>query len=113
MTPEQRKEVVKKFDNAKVKSKAPPITESDLPCCSHSTVCYQGDDVESSGEARMNPTLCKMSVSAEDSNISTLPVATLKAMWNKAEEYLKSGNSVVPAWKVKSCSFSYWCCSSF
>ena len=110
MTPEQRKEVVKKFDNAKVKSKAPPITESDLPCCSHSTVCHQEDDAESSGEARMNPTLCKMSVSAKD---STLPVATLKAMWNKAEEYLKSGNSVVPAWKVKSCSFSYWCCSSF
>ena len=38
-----------------------------------------------------------MSVSVENCNISTLPQATLSAMWNKAEEYLKSSNSVLPA----------------
>ena len=35
-----------------------------------------------------------MSVSVENCNISTLPQATLTAMWNKAEEYFRSSNGI-------------------
>ena len=38
-----------------------------------------------------------LSISAADSNISTLPKATLEAMWDKAEEYLQSNIDVVSA----------------
>jgi len=38
-----------------------------------------------------------MSISAEDSNISILPRATLEGMWNKAEDYLQSNVDVVAA----------------
>ena len=38
-----------------------------------------------------------MSISAEDSNISILPRATLQGMWNKAEDYFQSNVDVVAA----------------
>ena len=38
-----------------------------------------------------------MSVSVENCIVSTLPQATLMAMWNKAEEYFRSSNGILPA----------------
>ena len=90
MTPDQRKALVQKFDSTKIKSATFSVlsSEPDLPCCSYS---YQKGD--SSG-VRLDTASQKMSVSVENCNISTLPQATLSAMWNKAEEY---SNGVLPA----------------
>ena len=93
MTPDQRKELVQKFDSAKIRSTTLSVvsSEPDLPCC-----IYSHQKADSSG-SRLDSASQKMSVSVENCNISTLPQATLNAMWNKAKEYLKSSNSVLPA----------------
>ena len=84
MKPEQRKQLVKQFDSMKLKcitvSSTLPVSQSTIPSVSH--------------ERQLSKHL---SISAADSNISTLPKATLEAMWNKAEDYLQSSVDVVAA----------------
>ena len=90
MTPDQRKALVQKFDGTKVKSAMFSVlsSESDYPGCSNS---------QQKGGSKFESAPRRMSVSVENCNISTLPQATLTAMWNKAEEYLRSSNGILPA----------------
>ena len=71
MTPDQRKALVQKFDSARIKSRA--LSVSDIPCCSYSVSSHQDGGNSAS-------TLQKMSISVENCNISTLPMATLTSM---------------------------------
>ena len=87
MKPEQRKQLVKQFDSMKLKC----ITvASTLPVSQtmQSTIL----SVSQEGQASKH-----LSISAVGSNISTLPKATLEAMWDKAEDYLQSSVDVVAA----------------
>lgn len=81
MTPDQRKSVVKRFDSATVKS---PVS-----CSQYSENCP--------GESSVSTQQRKMTISVQDSGITMLPFATLDFMWKKAEDYLASSNSVMPA----------------
>ena len=88
MKPEQRKQLVKQFDNMKLKCiTIPPVSQTTQSTTSSAP--QEGQEY--------NQTSKHLSISAADSNICTLPKATLDAMWNKAEEYLKSSNGVLPA----------------
>ena len=90
MTPDQRKALVQKFDGTKVKSAMFSVlsSESHYPGCSNS---------QQKGSSKFESAPRRMSVSVENCNISTLPQATLTAMWNKAEEYFRSSNGILPA----------------
>ena len=88
MKPEQRKQLVKQFDNMKLKCiTIPPVSQTTQ--LTTSSVPQEGQEY--------NQVSKHLSISAADSNICTLPKATLDAMWTKAEEYLKSSNGVLPA----------------
>ena len=78
MTTEQRKYVLKRFDSAKVKNPACPRSSS-----------------RSLASSSSHPK--KLSIAAKDSGITVIPIATLDFMWSKADEYLLSSTSVLPA----------------
>ena len=92
MTPDQRKALVF-FHTTKIKS-ARFSALSSKPNYSCSNYSHQKDD--SSG-SRFHSASGKMSISVENCNISTLPQATLMAIWIKAKEYFKSNNGVLAA----------------
>jgi len=132
MTPEQRKEVVKRFDSLKVKCGTTTSVLSQSMQASSSVAQFGSEDklstqIKQSAQTGLstittgqitqpsisvtdveqhlqdgtstNLAACggHMSISAEDSNISILPRATLEGMWNKAEDYLQSNVDVVAA----------------
>ena len=88
MKPEQRKQLVKQFDNMKLKCiTIPPVSQTTQ--LTTSSVPQEGQEYSQVSK--------HLSISAADSNICTLPKARLDAMWTKAEEYLKSSNGVLSA----------------
>ena len=93
MKPEQRKELIKQFDSLKVKCPyqamaTPPVSlQDEISQTSLSQLRSEGTEQVVNG----------MTISAYDSNILTLPTATLEAMWDKANEYVKSKVDVVAA----------------
>ena len=93
MKPEQRKELIKQFDSLKIKCPnqamaTPPVSlQDEISQTSLSQVRSEGAEQVVNG----------MSILACDSNILTLPTATLEAMWDKANEYVKSKVDVVAA----------------
>ena len=93
MKPEQRKEIVKQFDSMKLKCITVTSTSLVSPSIQSgvTTLSVTQDGQEHNQASKY------LSISAADSNISTLPKATLEAMWNKAEEYLQSKVDVVAA----------------
>jgi len=91
MNTEQRKQLVKQFDNMRLRCSAAAAT---VQCTSQSTPT--GLFATDRGHGTDQPSK-HLSVSVDDSNISSLPKATLEAMWSKAEEYLLSKVDVVPA----------------
>ena len=50
-----------------------------------------------SGEGQMQSRHKQLSISAWACGISTLPFATIDAVWSKAEEYLQASNDVAQA----------------
>ena len=83
MDQDETKELIKQFDSMKVKCPSqamatPPVPLQQIPQMSLSQL--------QSEEA--NQVVNHMSISADDSNILTLPKVTLEAMWDKANEYI-------------------------
>ena len=93
MKPEQRKELIKQFDSMKVKCPSqemvtPPVSlQNQMPQTSLSQLRNE----------EANQAVNHMSISADNSNILSLPKVTLEAMWDKANEYIKSKVDVVAA----------------
>ena len=77
MRAEQRHEIVSTFEKAKLPRSLSQSTHSVSDCSPSSTVY--------------------LSISAEDSGISTIPLVTLSAMWDKASELLSQENGITPA----------------
>ena len=84
MKRKQRKQLVAKFDSMKLKcitiASTPPVSESAQSASSVTQVASK-----------------YLSISAADSNITSLPKATLEAMWDKAKEYVQSKIDVMTA----------------
>ena len=80
MRAEQRREIVSTFEKAKLLRSLSQSTHSVSECdnSSPSSTVY-------------------LSISAEDSGISTIPLVTLSAMWDKASELLSQENGITPA----------------
>ena len=99
MTHEQRKAALKRFDSAKVKGSSfsfPSFCGSVAsPSPSSQTSQDSSTALEGEGSSLLHPK--QLSTSVRSCGISTLPFATLDAMWSKAEEYLNSSNNVVQA----------------
>lgn len=83
MTSEQCKSAISRFDSAKVK------------CAGVSAPLLSIDPPPATSTTKELPR--QLSITAEESGISTLPFATLSSIWSKAEEYLNSSNLVLPA----------------
>ena len=77
MRPEQRREVISRFDRATVGSKLPRL----------------GRNQE---EAAVSTEHC-LSISAAESGINKLTLKTLQHMWDKAEKLLSTSNAITPA----------------
>ena len=82
MTPEQRREVVTAFENAKLPRNSSYQMEENLESAVD-TSSFQAETI--------------LSVSAEDSGIISIPLVTLSGMWNKASELLSTENAITPA----------------
>ena len=99
MTPEQRRIIVKQFDDASLHKSKYTSSELDKASRCASQVLPSGSESECGGASSVSSASCNtsMSVTSEDCGIVILPQATLKSMWTKAEEYLMSASDVVPA----------------
>ena len=89
MKPEQRKELIKQFDSIKVKCPSQAMATPLVP--------LQQMPQTSLSQLRSKEANQVVSISADDSNILTLPKVTLEAMWDKANEYITSKIDVVAA----------------
>ena len=78
MTSQQRRDIVSTFENAK------------LPRLQNAK-----DRPESIATPSSSGTI--LSVSAEDSGITSIPLVTLTSMWNKASELISTPNGITPA----------------
>ena len=76
MRPEQRRQIIARFDKATLKSRL-----------SVPQLCNQKDVNKEK----------HLSIRVEDSNISKLTLATLQFMWDKAEKLLATKNAITPA----------------
>ena len=94
---EQKKAALKHFDSAKVKGSSFSFPSSCGSVASSGPSSQPSQDsstaLEGEGSSLLHPK--QLSMSARSCGISTLPFATLDAMWSKAEEYLNSSNNVV------------------
>ena len=77
MRPEQRREVITKFNKATMKSKQPATVAAN-------------SDVASSSYRRI-------AVSPQSSGITKLTITTLQHIWEKAEELMNNDNAITPA----------------
>ena len=93
MTADQRRALVKRFDLA-------PLQVSKIGE-QQGEASFSGEGDQSfTGGAQAGPAIStapKLSVTAENSGIQTLTFETVRCIWVKAEEYLKSKSDVVPA----------------
>ena len=96
MMHEQKKAALKHFDSAKVKGSSFSFPSSCGSVASSGPSSQPSQDsstaLEGEGSSLLHPK--QVSMSARSCGISTLPFATLDAMWSKAEEYLNSSNVV-------------------
>ena len=76
MTTEQRRAIVHAFDNAKLNASSERCQSLVISPVTNSAA---------------------LSISAEDSGISSIPLVTLNAMWKKAAELLSHDNGITPA----------------
>ena len=90
MKPEQRKELIKQFDSMKVKCPYQAMATPPTPLQDQMSL----SQLQSKGTVQV---VGDKSISANDSNILTLPKMTLEALWDKANEYIKSKVDVVAA----------------
>ena len=84
MRPDQRQTIVNNFQKANLPERSTISVMSTNAQCS-STSCS------------LETTTCGLSISAEDSGISTIPLVTLEGMWTKAKELLSHKNAITPA----------------
>ena len=84
MRPDQRKCVIKAFDDFTPTFSAVTSVVNDSHLC------------VGSSSTLSNPTQC-LSVTAEDSNIISIPLVTLHGMWSKANSLLQLGNAITDA----------------
>ena len=82
MRPEQRRISLQHFQEARLCS-TPSAQKSEAASTSHLSASSQ--------------TPSRLSVSAENSGISVIPIVTLNAMWTKAEELLSTDNCITAA----------------
>ena len=93
MTPDQRKRLLKQFDDASLhKSK-----DSEMPATSSSSESTSSSIQANRNELSSTSTPSFISIAYDESGILSLPLATVESMWSKAEEYLKSDCEIVPA----------------
>lgn len=87
MTPDQRKRLIKKFDDAAVR----------VQTSHRASVSTSGSlsSQPSTSDAASNEKY--LSVVCEDSGIENIPFVTLHSIWVKAEEYLNSSSDIVAA----------------
>lgn len=102
MTADQRRALVKQFDSAPLQ--VPNFGEqggrAPQPVVTSISGEAQLEKQSLAGGAQAvaaTNAATKLSVTAENSGIQTLTFETVRCIWAKAEEYLRSGNDVVPA----------------
>ncbi len=81
MRPDQRQHVLHNFQKATLPVHAIPSHSLNVPV-----------EIEESGSARDRV----LSVTAENSGITTIPLVTLNGMWSKAEKMLQTDNAITP-----------------
>ena len=89
MTPDQRKRLLKQFDNASLRKSK----DSEMPATSSRL------SISSSIQAKSchTSTPSFISIAYDESGIISLPLTTVESIWSKAEEYLESDHEIVPA----------------
>ena len=88
MRPQQRKDVVKAFDNANLKS-----AKSSQPSDNH----HLPSDYQSANYSQPSTSYASISISSDDSGITTIPIVVLQDMWRKAGRLIADGTAVTPA----------------
>ena len=87
MRPQQRKDVVKAFDNASLKSaKSSQSSDNHIP-----------SDYQSANYCQPSTSYASISISSDDSGITTIPIVVLQDMWRKAGRLISDGTAVTPA----------------
>ena len=88
MRPQQRKDIVKAFDNASLKS-----SKSSQPSDNH----YLPSNYQSANYSQPSTSYASISISSDDSGITTIPIVVLQDMWRKAGRLIADCTAVTPA----------------
>ena len=89
MRPDQRKRSVQKFESFRLQLSS--SYDSAGPSCDFTAAT---SDAELLGPSRYSRSI---SISAQDSGISTIPLITLPGIWRKAESLLQGENMITKA----------------